>query len=74
MTRETKAKYNNSLSIKLQGISGIAEHNITYLWHSDSCVVLRTDETGCIVIEVGNTDRDLCGDRVWWNAEVLCLH
>ena len=41
---------------------------MTNLWHSDGSVVLRTDEARCVVIEVSNTDRDLCGDSVRWNA------
>jgi len=40
----------------------------TNLWHSDGSVVLRTDEARCVVIEVINTDGDLCGDSIRWNA------
>ena len=43
------------------------KRDMTDLWHSDGSVVLRTDEAWCVVIEVVNTDGDLCGDSVRWN-------
>jgi hypothetical protein len=45
-----------------------SKHDMTNLWHSDGSVVLRTDEVRSVVIEVINTDGDLCGDSVRWNA------
>ena len=46
----------------------LSKHDMTNLWHSDGSVVLRTDESRCVVIEVINTDGDLCGDSIRWNA------
>jgi hypothetical protein len=45
-----------------------SKHDMSNLWHSDGSVVLRTDEAWRVVIEVINTDRDLCGDSIRWNA------
>lgn len=48
--------------------------HMTNLWYSDGGVVLRTDEAWCVVIEVINTDGDLCVYSVRWNAKILCLY
>jgi hypothetical protein len=45
-----------------------SKHGMTNLWHSDCSVVLGTDEAWCVVIEVIDTDGDLCGDSVRRNA------